>query len=89
MEVKRVVEEWEICDEEKEAVKLEKEAKKLVSPRFHKQIYIFRKKSSRRMLMRKIQDHTIDVKKGFVPRKGKVYLLLREEKRCVSSQINN
>jgi len=36
MEVKRVVEEWEICNEEKEAVKLEKEAKKLVSPRFHK-----------------------------------------------------
>ena len=36
MEVERVVEEWEICDEEEEAVKLEKEAKKLVSPRFYK-----------------------------------------------------
>jgi len=36
MKVKRVVEEWEIWDEEEEAVKLEKEAKKLVSPRFYK-----------------------------------------------------
>jgi len=33
---KRVVEEWEIWNEEEEAVKLEKEAKKLVPPRFYK-----------------------------------------------------
>jgi len=32
------------------------------------------------MLTRKIWDHTIDVKKGFIPRKGKVYPLSREER---------
>jgi len=32
------------------------------------------------MPTRKIWDHTIDMKKEFVPRKGKVYLLLREKR---------
>jgi len=32
------------------------------------------------MLMRKVWDHTIDIKEGFVPRKEKVYLLSREER---------
>ena len=32
------------------------------------------------MSTRKIWNHVIDMKKGFVPRKRKVYLLLREER---------
>ena len=32
------------------------------------------------MLIRKIWDHVIDVRKGFVPRKWKVYPLSREER---------
>jgi len=36
MEVKRVVEEWEIWDEEEKTAKLEEEAKKLVSEKFHR-----------------------------------------------------
>jgi len=32
------------------------------------------------MPTRKVWDHMIDVKKGFVLRKGKVYLLSREER---------
>jgi len=36
MEVKEVIEEWEIWNKEEEVVRLEKEAKKLVPPRFHK-----------------------------------------------------
>ena len=41
---------------------------------------MFRKKQSERMPTRKVWDHAIDVKKGFVSRKGKVYPLLREER---------
>jgi len=37
--------------------------------------------------MRKLWDHAIEVKKGFVPRKGKVYLLLREEREEVHEFI--
>jgi len=39
------------------------------------------------MPTRKIWDHTIDMKKGFVPRKGKVYLLSREEREEVCKFI--
>jgi len=36
MKVKKIVEEWKIWDEEEEAAKSEKEAKRLVLERFHK-----------------------------------------------------
>jgi len=39
---------------------------------------VFGKKQSERMLVRKIWDHAIDVREGFIPRKGKIYPLLRE-----------
>ena len=32
------------------------------------------------MLIRNMWDHVIEVKKKFVPKKGKVYLLFREER---------
>jgi len=74
------VEEWEIWDEEEEAAKSEAEAKKLVPEKFHRWIKVFRKKQLERMPTRKVWDHAIDVKEGFLPQKGKVYPLSREEK---------
>jgi len=41
---------------------------------------VFGKKQSERMPMRKVWDHAIDVKEGFIPRKEKIYLLLRDER---------
>ena len=41
---------------------------------------MFRKKQSEKMPTRKVWDHVIDIKEGFVPRKGKVYPLSREER---------
>jgi len=67
VEVRKVVEEWEIWDEEEEAAKSEMEAKKLVPEKFHKWIKVFGKKQSERMPMRKLWDHAIDVKEGFMP----------------------
>ena len=80
VEVKKVVEEWKIWDEEEEVAKSEAEAKKLVLEKFHEWIKVFGKKQSERMLTRKLWDHVIDVKEGFVPQKGKVYPLSREER---------
>jgi len=54
MEMKKVAEEWEIWDKEEEAAKSEVEAKKLVSERFHKWIYVFGKKASERIPTRKL-----------------------------------
>ena len=87
VEVKRVAEEWEIWDEEEEAAKSEAEAKKLVPEQFHRWIKVFGKKQSERMPTRKIWDHAIDIKEGFVPRKGKVYPLSREEREEVREFI--
>ena len=42
---------------------------------------------SERMPTRKLWDYTIEMKKGFVPRKGRVYLLSREEKEEVHEFI--
>jgi len=80
VEVRKVAEEWEIWDEEEEAAKSEAEAKKLVPEKFHRWIKVFGKKQLERMPTRKLWDHAIDVKEGFMPRKGKVYPLSREER---------
>jgi len=87
MEVKKVVEEWEIWDKKEEAENSEVETKKIVPEKYHQWIKVFRKKQSKRILTRKLWDHAIDVKEGFVPRKGKVYLLLREEREEVRKFI--
>ena len=39
------------------------------------------------MLTRKMWNHAIELKKGFVPRKGKIYLLSREEREEVRKFI--
>jgi len=80
VEVRKVAEEWEIWDEEEETAKSEAEAKKLVPERFHKWIKVFGRKQSERIPTRKWWDHAIEVKEGFIPRKGKVYPLSREER---------
>jgi len=87
MEVKKVIEEWEIWNEEEKAARSEAEAKKLVPEKFHKWIKVFCKKQSERMSIRKIWDHAIEVKEGFVPRKGKMYPLSRKEREEVHEFI--
>ena len=88
MEVQKIVEEWEIWNEKKEEVKSEAEARKLVLERFYKWIHEFGKKMSEQMPTRNLWDHAIDMKKGFVPRKGKMYPLSREEREEVYEFIS-
>jgi len=54
VEVRKVVEEWEIWDEEEEAARSEEEAKKLVLEKFYRWIKVFGKKQSERMPTRKL-----------------------------------
>ena len=44
---------------------------------------MFEKKDSERMPMRKVWDHAIDLREGFVPKKEKIYLLSRVEREKV------
>ena len=61
---------------------------KLVPEKLHKWIYVFGKKASERIPTRKLWDHAIDINKEFVPRKGKVYSLSREERKEVHEFIS-
>ena len=68
-------------------MKSEAEAKKLVPEKFHRWIKVFGKKQLERIPTQKIWDHAIDMKEGFVLKKKKVYLLLREEREEVREFI--
>ena len=59
----------------------------MVPEKFHRWIKVFSKKQLERMPTQKIWDHAIDMKERFVPRKGKVYLLSREEREEVHEFI--
>ena len=52
----------------------------MVPEKFYSWIKVFGKKQSERMPTRKVWDHVIEVNEGFIPRKGKVYLLSREKR---------
>jgi len=59
----------------------------MVLEKFHKWIKVFSKKQSEMMPMRKVWNHAIDVKEGFVPRKGKIYPLSRKEREKVQEFV--
>jgi len=61
-------------DEDKETLK------RLVPKRFWKWKRVFEKKKSERMPVQKTWDYAIELKEEFMPKKEKVYSLLREER---------
>ena len=61
----------------------------MVSRWFHKYLKVFEKKDSERMLMRKAWDHAIDLREGFVLKKGKIYLLSRVERKKVQEFVKD
>ena len=61
----------------------------MVSKRFHKYLKVFEKKDSERMPMRKAWDHAIDLREGFVPKKGKIYPLSRIEREEVQEFVKD
>jgi len=69
--------------------KNEETLRKLVPTRFWKWKKVFGKKESERMPVRKAWDHTIELKEGFTPKKGKVYSLSREERKEVQAFVED
>jgi len=67
----------------------EKVLRKLVPRRFWKWKKVFGKKESERIPVRKTWDHAIELKEGFMPRKGKIYSLLREEREEVQKFVED
>ena len=79
--MKIVAEKEEELDEENMIVVRKME--EMVPRWFHKYLKVFEKKKSERMPIRKAWDHTIDLREGFVPKKGKIYPLSRVEREKV------
>ena len=80
--------------EEKRVRKTEKDEdeevlKRLVPQKFWKWKKVFGKRESERMPAQKVWDHAIELKEGFMPRKGKVYLLSREEREEVQAFVED
>ena len=87
--IARIVEEKEEeRDEEEDLIEL-RMVEEMVPRQFHKYLKVFEKKESERMPMRKAQDHAIDLREGFVPKKGKIYLLSRIEREEVQEFVKN
>ena len=61
----------------------------MVPRQFHKYLKVFKKKESERMLIRKAWDHVIDLREGFVPKKGKIYLLSRVKRKEVQEFVKD
>ena len=66
-----------------------RKTEEMVPRRFHKYLNMFEKKDSERMLMRKAWDHAIDLREGFVPKKGKIYPLSRVEREKVQEFVKD
>ena len=79
--MKIVAEKEEELDEENMIVVRKME--EMVPRRFYKYLKVFEKKKSERMPTRKVWDHAIDLREGFVPKKGKIYPLSRVEREKV------
>ena len=61
----------------------------IVPRRFHKYLKVFEKKDSERMPMRKAWNHAIDLREGFVLKKGKIYPLSRVEREEVQEFVKD
>ena len=84
--IKRILTEKE--EEEDDEIEI-RATEEMVPRRFHKYLKVFEKKDSERMPTRKTWDHAIDLKEGFVPKKGKIYPLSRVEREKVQEFVKD
>ena len=84
--IARIVEEKE--NEEEDLIEL-RATEEMVPRRFHKYLKVFEKKDSERMPTRKTWNHAIDLREGFVQKKGKIYSLSRVEREEVQEFVKD
>jgi len=86
IEIVRIIEEKQ--KEEKDLIEI-RMVEKIVLRRFHKYLKVFEKKELERMPMKKTWNHAINLRKGFVMKKRKIYSLLRIEREKVQEFVKN
>jgi len=77
IKIARIIEEKQEKEEDLIEIRIVEE---IVPKRFHKYLKVFEKRALERILMRKIWDHAMDLRKYFVPKKRKIYLWSRIER---------
>jgi len=76
--------------EERKRIRVaEQTVEELVPKKFWRWRKVFGKAESERMPVWKPWDHTIELKEGFIPRKGKVYSLSRDEREEVQAFVED
>jgi len=65
-----------------------RKVEKMVPKRFHKWLKVFEKVESERMPVRKVWDHTIDLKDNFRASKVRVYPLSKNKKKKVQKFVD-
>ncbi len=86
IEIARMVEKKQ---KEKEDLIEIRTVEEMVPRSFHKYLKVFEKKELERMLTRKTWNHAIDLRKGFVPKKRKIYPLSRIEREEVQEFVKD
>ena len=86
--IARIVAEKEEKLDKKDMIVVRK-TEKIVPRWFHKYLKMFEKKESERMPTRKAWDHAIDLREGFMLKKGKIYPLLRVEREEVQEFVKD
>ena len=86
--IARIKEEKDDDDDAENFIEL-RTTEEMVPRRFYKYLKVFEKKESERMPIRKAWDHAIDLREGFVPKKGKIYLLSRIEREEVQEFVKD
>ena len=86
--IARIVAEKEEELDKEEVMEL-RTTEKMVPRRFHKYLKVFEKKESERIPMRKAWDHAIDLREGFVPKKGNTYPLSRVKREEVQEFVKD
>jgi len=66
-----------------------RKTEKMVLRWFHKYLKVFEKKESERMPTRKAWNQAIDLREGFVSKKGKIYPLSRVERKEVQEFVKD
>ena len=84
--IKRILTEKEEEEEDKIEIRAMEE---MVLRQFHKYLKVFEKKDLERMPTRKTYDHAIELREGFVPKKGKIYPLSRVEREEVQEFVKD
>jgi len=86
--VRWAVDEKEDWGREEEIEADHRKIEEMVPKQFHKWLKVFGKVESKRMPVRKVWDHTIDLNDDFKASKARVYPLLKNEKEEVQKFIN-